>query len=146
MIDMNDKELKQFEKDLLRFRKKAIPFATKNMLNNLAYETMSISKKKLDSKMTLRNKFTLQSVRYQRANGLDINKQESKAGSVAPYLETQENGGIKNKNGSVGVAIATGYSANQEGVDNRTKLPTNSNKMKNIVLNRGNKNIQNRKK
>lgn len=145
MIQIDDKELKRFEKDLLRFKKSAFPFASKTVLNNLAYESMKVSKNTIGSKMTLRNKFTQQSVRYEKTNTLDLSKQESKVGSIAPYMETQEMGGRKNKTGKVGVSIATGYSAGQDGSNTRTKLPTNSNKMKNIILNSRVKNAKSRK-
>lgn len=145
MITIDNKDIKRFEKDLLTFKSKAMPFATKNMLNNLAFEAQKVSKQTIESKMIMRNKFTIQSIRYEKTNTLDINKQESKVGSVAPYMETQEIGGIKNKTGKYGVTIATGYSAGQEGSNVRTKLPTNSNKMKNIVLNSRIKNAKSKK-
>jgi hypothetical protein len=145
MIQIDDKELKRFEKDLLKFKKSAFPFASKTVLNNLAFESMKVSKNTIGSKMTLRNKFTQQSVRYEKTNTLDLKKQESKVGSIAPYMETQEIGGRKNKTGKVGVSISTGYSAGQEGSGTRTKLPTNSNKMKNIILNSRTKNAKSRK-
>lgn len=145
MITIDSKEIKQFEKDLLTFKSKAMPFATKNMLNNLAFEAMKVSKETIGSKMIMRNKFTQQSIRYEKTNTLDINKQESKVGSIAEYMETQEIGGIKNKKGKHGVTIATGYSSGQEGSSVRTKLPINSNKMKNIVLNSRIKNAKSKK-
>jgi hypothetical protein len=89
----------------------------------------------ISGRMTLRNRYTLQSIQVDKATGAQIAQQVAVVGSVAPYMATQEFGGVKGKQGSEGVAIATSYAAGQgEGVRPRTRLPRAANKLAAIKL------------
>lgn len=123
------------EKDLKLFAKRALPFATKNTLNQAAFQTQRTTKTDLRKNLVLRNRFTEQSVRVEQTRTLNIRRQAAVVGSIAGYMEDQEFGGVKSKKGKEGVAIATSYSAGQgDDTQPRTKLPRKPNKLENIKL------------
>ena len=138
MFAINDKEIKEFEKDLKAFAHRAYPFATKNTLNKSAFHAQGLARKGVDTKMTLRNKFTKQSIQVDQARTLNVSRQSSRVGSTADYMEDQEFGATQSRSGKKGIPIATGYSAGQEGQTPRTRLPRKANKMVNIRLRRRN--------
>jgi len=144
MITIDTSKVKQLESDLKAFSKRALPFATKSTVNTLAFNTMKESKELIKNKMVLKNKFTERSIRVNPTKTLKVDKQEAIIGSIADYMEVQEFGGIKTKDGSKGVAIATGYSAGQEN-QKRTRLPRKHNKIENIQLRRKSSKAKSRK-
>lgn len=129
MITMDTRQIEQLEKDLMHVRDRAVPFATKATINRAAFETQKAARSNILKDMTNRNPFTVRSVQVDQARTLDIRKQEAIVGSIADYMETQEFGGSKTD-----PAIATGYSAGQQGARPRTRLPRKPNKMANIQL------------
>lgn len=134
MFEIDMRQLKELEKDLKIFAKRAYPFATKSTINGAAFATQKVAKKDVEIKMVQRNKFTLQSIRVEQARTLNVNRQSASVGSIADYMADQEFGGVKRKTGSEGVAIPTGYSAGQERQQPRTRLPRKPNKLSNIKL------------
>ena len=50
----------------------------------------------------LRNQWTVRTVRVEGARGLDVRTMQSTVGSLAPYLETQEQGGTVRGKGAHG--------------------------------------------
>ena len=132
MFKIDDKQIIEFEKDLQTFAHKALPFATKNTLNQAVFHAQKLAKKDVQIKMVLRNKFTQQSIRVDQARGLNIRQQEAVVGSIADYMEDQEFGTTKTKTGKQGIPIPTSYSAGQEGQQPRIRLPRKPNKIENI--------------
>ena len=139
MFKIEDKEIKKLESDLKSFRRRALPFATRNTLNNIAFTTQRHAKRNVQRKLTLKNRWTEQSIRVEQVKTLNIRQQMSVVGSVADYMETQEFGGVKRKKGKEGVPIATSYSAGQGHSKDRTKLPKKVNKLQSINLKKQNK-------
>ena len=136
MIKAEFKEIRQLERDMTIFAKRGLPYATGSTLNRTAADARIEAQKNVKHQMTLRNRWTVGSIQYQKVRGLDISKQESATGSLQKYMLTQEDGGIERKSGKHGVAIPTGYSAGQEGQQPRTRLPRRPNKLSNIQLTR----------
>lgn len=135
MIKIDVKDLKKMEADLKNFASRALPFATKNTVNQAAFTAMREAKQGVREDMTTRNRFTEQSIRVKQTKTLAISRQAATVGSVADYMEDQEFGATKTKTGKEGVAIPTSYSAGQgRGVKPRTRLPRKPNKMENIRL------------
>lgn len=134
MFKINDREIKNFESDLKTFARRALPFATKNTLNQAGFHARKLAQRDIQVKMVLRNTFTKRSIQVEPTRTLNINRQATTVGSTAPYMEDQEFGATKNKTGSEGVTIATGYSAGQENQRPRTRLPRKPNKLQNIRL------------
>lgn len=146
MFKVDTSDIKLLEGDLKRFAHRAYPFATKATVNGAAFTAMGISRGHIDKNMVTRNAFTKKSIQVEQARTLNVPRQEAIVGSTADYMETQEFGGIKHKNGSEGVPIATSY-ASGEGEDTqpRKKLPRKPNKMANIQLQRRGKKGANRR-
>jgi len=136
MIKVDTLQIKEYENMLLKFKDKAFPYATRQTVNALAFETQKIAKHIARNKMITRNKFTINSIRVDKAKSLNVSKQESLVGSIADYMETQEFGATKNKRGKEGIPIATSYAAGQEGATPRTKIVRKPNKLQNIQLQR----------
>lgn len=104
-IDVDLKDLKRLEKDLGNFRKAALPYASRAYVNEQAFAAMKDWKESLPSKMKLRNKFTANSIRVEKTNSLDVNRQQSIVGSLAPYMDEQEFGATEGKSGKHGVPL-----------------------------------------
>ena len=135
MFNFDDKEIRRFERDLDRFKHRAFPFATKQTLNQAAFATQRITRLGFKQDLTLRNKFTVQSVQVDQARTLNVRRQAATVGSIAGYMADQEFGAIKTKKGGVGTPIATPYAAG-ESMDARvrTRLPRKANTMRAIQL------------
>ncbi|MCH9838623.1 hypothetical protein K0U83_23370 [bacterium] len=145
MIEVNMRDVKQYESDLKTFAKKAFPFATKATVNKAAFETRKVAQMRVEKDMTLRNKFTKGSIRVEQARTLNVRRQEAIVGSIAEYLATQEFGGVV-RGGGKHKPIATAYSAGQgEGVRPRTRLPRKPNSMQAIQLKRRGRGAKSRK-
>jgi len=134
MIKIDDKELKKYERDLKSFASRAYPYATRNTVNSAAFKAREIAQGNVRNDMTLRNRWTEKSIQVDKTKTLNVNKQAGVVGSVADYMETQEFGGVKTRGRGASVAIATAYSAGQEGQRPRTRLPRRPNRMQNIAL------------
>lgn len=134
MITFDDKELLKLQRSLQVFRERAYPFATKATINRAAFETQRVGRATLEQRFTLRNKFTVQSVRVNTARGLVVSQQEAVVGSTQDYLRVQEFGGVKVGKGASKLSIPTGFSAGQRGQKPRTRMPRRPNAMKNIKL------------
>lgn len=131
---IDDRELKELERDLKTFGSRAFPYATRNTINSAAFAAREEWQGEIRSAFITRNKYTERSVLVDRAKTLDVRRQSATVGSTADYMETQEFGGTERSDGGGNVALPTGYSANQEGKPTRTRLPTRANRMANIQL------------
>ena len=137
MFIIDNKSIKRLEADLKAFANQALPFATKQTLNRAAFDAQKEARSIISNKMVERNRFTRQSIRVDQAKTLNMRRQESAVGSIAGYMADQEFGGVKASKGKHGVAIATSYSAGQQGQQPRTRLPRKPNKLANIRLRQG---------
>lgn len=135
MFQISDKGIKKLERDLKRMKSKALPYATRSTLNSMAFFARKEAQANIKEKMTLRNTFTVNSVRVDRAKGLNISTQEAVVGSIAQYMDDQEFGGVKRRRRGRSVSIPTAASAGQSGA--RTRLPRAAYKMGAIALRSG---------
>lgn len=134
MFKVNTQDIKEMEADLKAFAHRAFPFATKQTVNDAAFAAQRIARADVRNSLTLRNKFTVQSIQVEPTRTLNVRQQAAVVGSIADYMEDQEFGAIKVKRGKQGIAIATGYSAGQQGRQPRTRLPRRANQMQVIQL------------
>lgn len=118
MITIELKGATAMVRDLKRMREKAIPCAIKNALNTAAFEARTIWQREIASTFTNRNSFTVRSVRVEQAT---TSKLQSKVGTVAPWLKTQEEGGTV-RGGGKHKAIPMAAAAGQGAGGKRTKL------------------------
>jgi hypothetical protein len=135
MFSAGNEQILKFERDLERFKSKALPFATRKTINDAGFAQKSIIQADLGDKFILRNSFTRKSIRVDRARTLQINRQATITGSVASYMDGQEFGGLKRKSGKHGVAIPTSYSAGQAmSAKPRTRRVSKGNKLTNVKI------------
>lgn len=146
MFTISSQGVAQLESDLGRLTKVALPFAVRKTLNDAAFQAQRIARADVSKDLVLRNRFTIQSIRVNQARGLYIPRQEAVVGSIADYMEDQEFGVTKAKQGKEGVPIATSYSAGQgQNSRPRTRLPRRANRLPNITLQRRRKRGSTRK-
>jgi hypothetical protein len=134
MLMVDDKQIKRYERDLKAFASRAYPFATRQTVNASAFKAREIAQGNVRANMVTRNKWTERSIQVDKTSTLNVQRQTAIVGSMADYMETQEFGGTEKSSSGKGVAIATSYSAGQEGQRPRTRLPRRPNKMAAIQL------------
>jgi len=145
-INIDDKDIKKFERDLKQFANRAYPFATKSTVNTAAFTAQKMARRDVSIKMIERNKFTGQSIQVDQARTLDVKRQAATVGSIADYMEDQEFGATKRKSGAEGIAIPTTYSSGEAmGANIRRRLPRAANKLQRIQLRRKGKKGKTRK-
>lgn len=135
-IDVSD--IEKLEKHILEFKEKALPHATRNAINNGVYKAQQEARSEVKATMIMRNRFTIQSIQYDKAKSLKIENQIAIVGSTQKYMADQEFGETKNKTGKEGVAIPSPYSSGESGLP-RKKLPRKPNTLRMIELTKGRK-------
>lgn len=146
MFTIETREVKRLERDLKTFARRAYPFATKSTVNDAAFRTQKIAKKRIEREMVTRNRFTVQSVRVEQSRTLNVQRQAAIVGSTADYMADQEFGGMKTKKGKKGTPIPTSFSAGQgDAARPRTRLPRKPNKLANIQIKRRQRKARGRK-
>lgn len=103
-IDMS--QAKRLERILENVRDRAIGFAVKNTLNDLAFEARRNLVQKIDKDFVNRNTWTKRSIRVTRANYVGAG---AEVGSIEKYMAKQEFGGKGEK------YIATGNASGEGG-------------------------------
>lgn len=112
---------KEMVRDLQKMRQKAVPYAIRNYLNTAAFETRRIWQAEIKTTFINRNTFTANSVRVDQAKGTDVATMQAVVGSVAPWLKTDEEGGVVHSKAGSHVAIPRSASAGQGAGGIRTK-------------------------
>ena len=133
-IKMDKRPLEQLENDLDRFGRQALPYAIRDCLNQAAFQTAENAKDEIGRQFVERNTYTRRSVRYRKTFSRDINRMESSAGSVQPYMRQQEEGFVKKKSGKHGVPIPSSAAAGQMGARLRTRRLQSKNWLSAIQL------------
>lgn len=110
---VDTKELKKLVRALQTTKRSAIPHAVRNSLNTCAFEAKREWATQIDKAMVLRNKWTTGSLRVEKAKGVALATMQSRVGSLVPYLERQEMGGVEQSKGKHGVPIPTPSAAGQ---------------------------------
>ena len=136
MFSINDRDVRALERRLKLIKSRALPFATREVLNRTAFDARYEAQSFINREMVLRNKYTVNSIRVDRAQGLNISTQKSVMGSIADYMDEQEEGGTKNRKRGASVSIPTSFSAGQRGARPRTRMPRSAFKMSAINLRR----------
>ena len=148
MFDIDTRQLHGLERRLERLNSRGLPYATRQTMNDLAFESRAVARAELPTRMVLRNKHAINSIQVTKATSLNISQQAAHVGSIADYMATQETGGIKTKQGGAAVAIPTTTAAGQgRNAKPRTRLPRAALKMGAIHLKRiaASRNAKNRK-
>ena len=110
---------------------KAIDFAIVATLNDQAFASRTFARQNLRDQMTLRNKWTVGSVRVERAK---LSDPEAATGAIDSYLYKQEFGGSEQAKG-VGVPLPTSFGSGEgDNAIPRTRLPRRANRLPNISI------------
>jgi hypothetical protein len=107
VLSVDLRQLKQFERDLEALHKRGLPQATRQAVNDLAWKARAEWQEELKESFTLRNQFTGRSIRVEPARSSKITDQQSVVGSVAPYMLTQEEGGVLTGKGGASKPVPT---------------------------------------
>jgi len=143
-IKMDKAPLEYLENELDKFGKHTMPYAIRDTLNTMAYETSRVAKKNADRLFVMRNTFTARSIQFERAKSLDMRRMESAAGSLQTYMREQEEGFTRCKSGKHGVPVPTSYAAGQQGARPRTKPVRRANWMARLKVARARRRAQTR--
>lgn len=131
-FEVSMRGLDKLTADLAFFASKSIPYAARNGANNMAFQARAIWVEEIEKSMTLRNRYTVKSVRVDKATGNRIENIRAVLGSVAPYMAAQEDGSPRQLGGKH--AIPTSAAAGQRGARPRTKLVRRPNVLSAIHL------------
>ena len=135
-----EKTTKKAINNLKVINKKSIPHATRFTLNNLAYKSQQEAQKLTEKDFINRNKFTKKSLRFEKANGINIRKMNSFVGSVADYMRLQEEGGLS-KSKSV-PSLGSRVSKNEKKMVSRAKYISKMGLIKGKYSKKGSKGSQ----
>lgn len=135
MIDI-DTNIDKWENQLRLINKKAIPYATREALNQVAFKARRLAQRTISQNMVLKNKWTQRSIQVNRATALSLLRQESEIGSTESYMELQEFGGQRTAKGKHGVPIPTAYAAGQGRSGRRTRTVRSQYRLARIKLQR----------
>ena len=125
MLTVDLKDLKRLTQDLETAKKSALPHAVRNSLNRTAFATRQVWQREIEDEFVTRNRYTTRSIRVEKARGVKLPALVAKVGSVAPYMDTQERGGVVR--GGKHKPIPTSYAAGQMGAVPRTKAVRRAN-------------------
>jgi hypothetical protein len=107
VFSLEQQEVRRLAEDLLALSKKALPHAVRNSLNATAFAARNEWSKSITKSMVLRNKWTVNSLRVEKAQGVSIGGMVSKVGTPLDYMKTQEEGGTKHPKTGKHVPIPT---------------------------------------
>lgn len=138
LLVVDTREIQGLVRQLETFSSKALPYAIRDSLNRSALAAKNVWAEEIRSSMILRNRWTLGSLRVERATGMDPRRMVSVVGSMARYMGVQESGGRKTKHGKHGVAIPTRTASGEgRGSGPRQRLVRGPMKLSTIQVQRG---------
>lgn len=112
-FSVNTDAMRALKRDFNKFGTQAVPHATREALNAMAFEARRVWVELLPKRMTIRSTFTRRSLQVDKARGTNMTTMAARVGSTAPYMDEQEDGGDKGKKGKHGVPIPTSSAAGQ---------------------------------
>lgn len=134
MIRADLTDVRAWERDLMVLSERALPYANQGAVNSMAFAASREYRAEMQRKLTLRNRWTVGSVRVQRAQGRQFANQFAITGSVADYAADMEFGTTHRPPGRTGVPIPTSRAAGQPRGAPRTRVPTRRNRLSQIRL------------
>lgn len=91
ILDVNNSDVIKHVNKLERIRSKSMPYAIRNTLNNVAFDTRKEQLKRTKKQFVNRNRTFFRSrINAKRAKGLDVNKMESASGVYAKNNSKEE--------------------------------------------------------
>lgn len=106
-IHFDDREFRKLAKRLHTAAPKALQYTARDALNAAAFEARKAWRSEMESTFTLRNRWTVGSIRVEKVRGLNLRTMQSRVGSGLAYLKTQEEGGEIRGRGQQGYRYPT---------------------------------------
>lgn len=131
-LKLDLRPVEQLENDLDRFGKHALPDAIRDTLNSAVWDLYNDARDQVGRTFIERNKWTRNSIRYNKATGRRVEAMRAEVGSLQEYMAQQEAGFVQRKSGAHGVAIPTPSAAGQNGAQTRTRALQRRNWLTNI--------------
>lgn len=134
-IHIDNRRVHALAKELERAHHRAVPYATRKVLDEAAYATRKYWVDEIRSSFVLRDKrWTTGSLRVDRARGSVPAAMEARVGSIQRYMALQEHGGRRTGSGG-SLAIPTSYAAGQgQGARPRTRKVRGRNLLEAITV------------
>lgn len=107
VVSVDASDFEKLQKDLHFLRRKALPHAVRNGLNDEAFGARKIWQTEISQTFNEKNKYTRRSIRVEKARGTDLHRMEAVVGSTADYMDEQEEGATLRSSGSYGTPIPT---------------------------------------
>jgi hypothetical protein len=118
---VNLTDLHGYVKALRSLSERHEKIAIQQTINDLVWEARRRWIQEMQSSFTLRNRWTVGSIRVETAQQSSVDRIRAVIGSVALYMSLQEHGGSKFGTGKHGVRIPTNAAAGQSGGGKRTR-------------------------
>lgn len=132
MIHVTLRGWDKYQRDLETFSKKVVKDALRDALNGMAFETRREWSAEIEKRLTTRNKYTSRTaLRVEKASGRTLTTMQSKVGSIADYMDTQEQGGTTK--GPIPGPTAAG----QKPGGKRTKPVRATNRVRTLLASKG---------
>jgi hypothetical protein len=128
MIEIDVRQVRNLEHSLDQLNDRGIAFAQRNAINDMAFATMRESKDKIREDFINRDRWTVNSIRVDRALST---RDSSEVGSTERYMAHQEFGHTSTEHTQIATPAAAGES-NRARV--RRKVVRRANRMANISL------------
>lgn len=135
MITIDLRDAGRFAKELEHFAKRGVPYAVRNALNAMAFDARKLWVIEMAKELTLRNKYTTNSLKVEKVSGMTVSSMQAVVGSPLDYLLKQEQGGVEQAGARKGVPIPTTTAAGQAmKAQKRTKVVQKKNYMSAMQL------------
>ena len=112
MLKIDTKAVEALARKLDTVRSKAIPFAVRQALNDQVFAARKRWQKEMGDSFILRNRWTVGSIRVEKARGRNVATMQSVVSSLAGYMSKQEFGGAQVE-GGIPTAPAAGQPMGQ---------------------------------
>jgi hypothetical protein len=113
ILDVDDRQVRDLAKALGDIRKKALVYAIRNSLNDVAALAHHSVGGAIERNFTLRNRWTMGGLKTRKARGHVIAEMESAVGHLNPYMEKQQRGFTKSAEGEHGLPIPSPAAAGE---------------------------------
>ena len=120
-VQFNPAEFRRYIRDLGKLANRAVPFAMRNALNTGAFELQREWRSETKKSFTLRNPYTVRSIRVTKASGSKLESMRAVVYSDAEYMNKQEYGGIRRGKGGAKAIPAPASAGNAPGSAKRTR-------------------------
>lgn len=134
-MPIDAREIRNHQHRLQLIAERAVPYAIRDALNATAFDARRESIKNIKEDFIIRKTWTERTIQVERAALGPVESMQSVIGSIAPYMATQEGGGIVRPDKGRTITIPTSYSAGMaDNANPRTRDVRPANQIRSIAL------------